>query len=443
MTSPDERDDVPSPDERPAPRYGQYAPPPPAATAAPRYGQTPPPGTPPAQPGYGQPQYGQPGYGQPQYGQPGYGQPQYGQPGYGQPQYGQPGYGQPQYGQPQYGQPGGPQAPTGFTGSQGAYVGHTTAARPGIVPLRPLRVGEFLDGSFGALRSNPRVMLGLTAIVMTVIMTIAVLVQLGAAKYLPGVVDAVFGTTTAADPEVALVAGDEEAQLLFQFSSVILLALASPIVTGMLTFSVSRSVLGQRTTVAEVWKACRARVGWLLVLALLVGLGATLIVAAGGAGIVGAFLVGANVSVGLGVLTGILVGLAALVGLAWFTVRTLLAAPALVLEKLGPIAALKRGWLLSRGAFWRLLGLYILTNLIIQVVTSVLAIPLSVALAFAMFSSSILVYSIVSGVMYTIVYTVTIAFLASVISLLYIDVRMRREGLDVELTAAAARLQDG
>jgi hypothetical protein len=70
------------------------------------YGQ---PGTPPGQPPYQQP--GQPGqYGQPS--QPGqYGQPsqpgQYGQ----QPAYGQPA--QPPYGQPQYGQPGGPFGPGG------------------------------------------------------------------------------------------------------------------------------------------------------------------------------------------------------------------------------------------------------------------------------------------------------------------------------------------
>ena len=38
-------------------------------------------------------------------------------------------------------------------------------------------------------------------------------------------------------------------------------------------------------------------------------------------------------------------------------------------------------------------------------------------------------------------YTVTTAFSSSVVALLYVDVRMRREGLDVELTAAAARSQ--
>ena len=83
-------------------------------------------------------------------------------------------------------------------------------------------------------------------------------------------------------------------------------------------------------------------------------------------------------------------------GLVWFTVRTMLAAPALVLEKLGPFVALKRGWLLSRGAFWRLLGLYILTNIIVQVVTGVLSVPLSFGLAVVMFSTTSILAPVLS-----------------------------------------------
>lgn len=413
MTSPDDTGSVPSPDERPVPRYGQLAPTPPPVAPQPAW--------------HGQPQHGQVPYGQPQYGQSQYGQSQ---------------YGQPQYGQPQYGQGQGAQAPTGFTGAQGVYIGHTTAARPGIIPLRPLRVGEFLDGSFGALRSNPRVMIGLTTLVMSLIMTVAVLAQLAAARYLPGVVEDVFGTTT--DEPTAVVFLEDESGLFLQATSALLLFLATPIITGMLTYSVSRSVLGQRATVADVWRACRARVGWLLLLTFLIGLGATLIVGLSVAGVVGAVAVGYEVSSGLGVAIGIVAVAGAAVALVWFTVRTLLAAPALVLEKLGPITALKRGWTLSRGAFWRLLGLYLLTSIIVNVVTSILTVPLGLAMIVVTFAApSFVVVAITQGVLYTVIYTITIAFLAAVVALLYIDVRMRREGLDVELTAAAARLQDG
>ncbi|KUL22099.1 hypothetical protein [Actinoplanes awajinensis] len=114
------QDHNPPPEQHP---YGGPVPPAPGSPApgsgGPAYGQP--------QPGYGQPQPGQPGYGQPP--QQGFGQPQpgYGPPpqqGFGQPQ---PGYGQPPqgYGQPQpgYGQP-----QPGFTGF---------GAGPAAAPVKP------------------------------------------------------------------------------------------------------------------------------------------------------------------------------------------------------------------------------------------------------------------------------------------------------------------
>ncbi|MEK8228082.1 hypothetical protein NKG05_21340 [Oerskovia sp. M15] len=42
------------------------------------------------------------------------------------------------------------------------------ASKPGIIPLRPLSLGEIFDGAFGAIRSNPKVMLGMSATVIAV-----------------------------------------------------------------------------------------------------------------------------------------------------------------------------------------------------------------------------------------------------------------------------------
>jgi hypothetical protein len=92
--------------------------------------------------------YGQPGY-QP-FGQPAPpGPPPYPQPGYGQPGYGQPGYGQGAYGPPGQG-------------------GWNAAPSPGGVPLRPLGLGDILNGAVTLARRNPAATFGLAAIVMTV-----------------------------------------------------------------------------------------------------------------------------------------------------------------------------------------------------------------------------------------------------------------------------------
>src|SRR6478672_6895073 len=50
--------------------------------------------------------------------------------------------------------------------------------KPGVVPLRPLGLGDFFDGAFKTIRRNPRAMVGLAALVTTAFMVVPVLVTL-------------------------------------------------------------------------------------------------------------------------------------------------------------------------------------------------------------------------------------------------------------------------
>src|SRR6266851_3911479 len=126
------------------PVQGQPWFPPPGQQGA--YGPTPPPYD------YGQAADSAPAYGPPAGGQQGYGQHPGSQSGYGQPGYGQPGYGQPGYGP-----------------ARGAWPTHAPSApKPGVIPLRPLVVGEILDGAFSSIRQNPKATLGLSAILLTI-----------------------------------------------------------------------------------------------------------------------------------------------------------------------------------------------------------------------------------------------------------------------------------
>ena len=42
------------------------------------------------------------------------------------------------------------------------------APKPGVIPLRPMAVGEILDGAFTSIRRNPKAILGMAAVVMTI-----------------------------------------------------------------------------------------------------------------------------------------------------------------------------------------------------------------------------------------------------------------------------------
>lgn len=431
MTTPDDAG-TPAPDD--TPRYGQRAPQPPGST--PPAGGPPPQGGqygPPAQPGqpaptqpasnaWGQPQYGQPGrYGQPS-GQPGqYGTPQYGQ--HGQP--GQPGqYGAPQYGGPQ--QPG--YGPPSFAGKPYA----SPANKPGIIPLRPLSLGEIFDGAFGAIRANPKVMLGMSATVIA----IATVLGLGLGVLISGIFSPQLAQIEA---ELSVEMGADATGLTEMFPllgasmvSSVVLALAMPVVNGLLITSVGQSVIGRKASASEVWAQAKSKIWPLLGFSILwsIALGAVWFV----------YLLLTVLAFTADVGLGIAVALLGLLGLAvfggWFLVRTLLVPPAMVLEGQGFASGVKRGWTVSRGSFWRLLGIYLLASIAVGTITWLVSQPfgiiggmLSIWSMFAMYAV-VAVGSIVTGV-------ISAVFLAGVVSLLYIDVRMRREGLDVELTAAA------
>ncbi|MEU2202407.1 glycerophosphoryl diester phosphodiesterase membrane domain-containing protein [Isoptericola sp. NPDC019482] len=374
------------------------------ATEPPRYGQRVPGGAP-QPPGYGQ-QHGQGQYGQ---------------------QYGQGQYGQQQYGRP----PGAPAAPP--------------ATKPGVVPLRPLSLGEIYDGAFTAIRHNPKVMLGAATLVILVATVLGVLV----AQLIVPAISSSFSSLTATDPELADLGFDNlmAQAVATSLGTSLTMLLAQPVVEGILTVSVSQSVIGRKLSLGEVWERLQGRVGrlvgwsllrtvagavvtfvWFLVLVLLVALVA-------------------DRSVGAAIGLGFVLALGYVVLFVWLGVRVGLVAPALALEGQGLGRTIGRAWRLTRGSFWRLFGIYLLALVIVSAAAYIITIPLSVIAGMVggaggsieTFTTATLVVSVLSSV---ITAAITVIFVASVVALLYIDVRMRREGLDVQL-AASAQANDG
>ncbi|WP_147794039.1 glycerophosphoryl diester phosphodiesterase membrane domain-containing protein [Cellulomonas sp. Y8] len=433
-------------DQRPAPRYGQYAPagwqPPtdPAAGGRPANpwgdaGTRPGgglPGDAAGQPGAGPGAPTPPGYGQ----QPGYptppGQapaPDYGQQGYGQ----QPGYpAAPGYGQQGYGQQPGP-APYGW----GATPYQPAAAQPGIIPLRPLSIWEIFDGAFRAIRHNPATMFGLTAVVVAVATAVGALIQWYLAGIFAGAVNDLFTSSAGLTPADTELLGDSFGTSLASVAGIPLTALATTILTGLLILSVSRSVIGQRISARDVVRGQGKRIFWVIGFGLLLGLATSVAVAA----LVGlVVLVGSTSdSVGLTVLVGLLAAAVAVVGGFWVTIRTLLAPAAIMLEGGGFWASVARAWRLTRGSFWRLLGLYLLVSILVGIISQIVVVPVTLISQLVlndplMTSGPSIALTAIGTAIAT---TITTVFMAGVVALAYIDVRMRREGLDVELARAA------
>ena len=69
-------------------------------------------------------------------------------------------------------------------------------------------------------------------------------------------------------------------------------------------------------------------------------------------------------------------------------VRLGLATSALILERIGVIESLRRSWTLSRGAFWRLFGIQLVTSLVVGFAAGALMFPVTMVGMLAVFATS-------------------------------------------------------
>jgi len=262
-------------------------------------------------------------------------------------------------------------------------------------------------------------MFGLTALVVTITVALQTVVQWYVGGLLTGPVQDLESLTPAAAQIFTLPA----------------LTLATTVLTGLLTVAVSRSVLGQTVTIGEVWSNYRGRVGLVVLFTIGLAIATTLVLGVFVAVVVLAATNGAQAAaIAIGLVGLVLV----LVADFWLLVRTLLIPAAIMLEGAGLRSAIRRGWTLTRGSYWRLLGIYLLTSIIVGFVSGIITVPASLISTFVSHGDLTAFSSLVINAIANIIaLTMTTVFTAAVIALLYIDVRMRREGLDVELARAA------
>ena len=351
-------------------------------------------------------------------------------------QYGATQYGAPQYGTPQYAAPPPQYGPTHGVGLPGVagWGAVPQAPKPGVVPLRPLGLGEILDGAISYIRRDPKTVLGISAVIALVISLFQFVALAATSRSL----SVSTGSTTSPEDALAGSLGSATASLVQYAVSGILGVVA----TGLLTVVMGQAVLGRRVTAGQAWQRTKTRFWALLGLTILVSLvvGATF-----GGGVLLAVLVGwglSNASVGLGVLVGVVVGIGAAVVAAWLSIKLLLAPVALILENAGITLSMKRSWALVQGAWWRTFGIYLLGSILAAIVSSVLAIPFAVVGAFTSFTSISngelpLTYTLSTSLATLVSTTIVLPFTSGIVSLLYIDRRIRREALDIELARAA------
>lgn len=274
--------------------------------------------------------------------------------------------------------------------------------------LRPLGVGEMVDAAIRLYRTNFLTLIKISAVILGPIGLIQLIATIAV-----GPVDLL--SLAVVDPDTTTPA--EVFEPLIPIYTVLAITSLFSFLGSVLVEGASLTVLAHHYRGEETdWKDS-LRVGW------------------------GRFLplIAATLLVSLGAGFGLIFCLVP--GVFLFTMWAVTPA-ALVTERLGPFAAMGRSYQLVRGRFWPVLGaivlaylLYMIANQIIGVITGVTTVLGSLNGEQISFLPSVIGSALVS--------IVAAPFLAAMITVIYFDLRVRKEGYDLELMAQDLRQIEG
>ncbi len=257
-------------------------------------------------------------------------------------------------------------------------------------------VGEILDASITLYRRNWRAFMGIVALIYVPFVFLQQIVVRLLSH--PFVVGGKVYVTSADASRIAVATG------LFALASFLLV---QPLATGAMVKAVSDAYLGERPTVGGVYEYA-LRVIWsiLLVTFLLV------------------------LVVGIGLILLIIPGII-------FYVRFLFATSTVVVEDARGRGALRRSWRLSKNSFWKIFGTTLLAGILGGIVGGTLTVPLSLV---AQRTTAGWILRAIGGSIGQVLVT---PFTTTVVVLLYFDMRIRKEGLDLAMMAREIRRETG
>lgn len=318
-------------------------------------------------------------------------------------------------------------------------AGWAPPPKPGLVPLRPLDFGTLLGATFQVLRRNPRPTFGAALLLNALVVIVAFGLTFGVTFW---AIDR--SVRASATDAAAIEAGAIGLIIVMGLVAVALSLVAQALLLGVIILEVSRATVGEKLTLRELFARGRGRwgalIGWTAILSGALLIGMTLFVA------VIALLIAAGGPAGVatGITLGILGGLGFAVLAAWLWIKLALVPVAIMLERLPLVEAVRRGWTLITGHFWRTFGILLLITVMVQFAAGIISAPFSfiAGLGGALVNPAgdeitTLVFLLGANVL-SLAVTVVVGAIGAVLTsaataLIYIDLRMRKEGLDLEL----------
>lgn len=326
-----------------------------------------------------------------------------------------------------------------------AYPSWTPAPRPGIVPLHPLSFATILGRSFTALRHNPRVLLGFAVGAQAVAYVVLIVATAGIGWAVFSRLDTLapqnpdYDTVLIGSIVITAVAG---------FVLGIAATALTVVVQGVVVADVAHGVVAEKPRLGDLWRRVRPAF-WRLLGYTLLATAAMLVVLGAVAGVIA--LIAITVSGTAGVIVAVLLSLGALLAAIplalWLSTKLCLVPAVLVLEHARVFPAIARSWRLVRGRFWPALGVIVIVQLAFATIAQVVSVPFSLlsGLLGATIAPTgapeptaaigVVVMSALTQIVVLLIQAVGLVVSASATTLIYVDCRMRREGLDLDLAS--------
>ncbi|TCC28274.1 hypothetical protein E0H58_05455 [Kribbella speibonae] len=317
-------------------------------------------------------------------------------------------------------------------------------------PLRPWLPADLLDNAARTISDNKTIMLGLPVLAGIALVAVqAVLTEVA----VPGGLGGFFGTE---DPF-----GQAGAALLLTYGvQVVLFSVVSSMLAGIIALAAVRSQLAHRAGPRELMRLVRPALPALAAVGLVQSLSFMLLIGGWGLAVLG-IGAGADAAVssaaaGAAALAMMFVGgILVLI----FGIRLVLAGTVVLMEgrhapdiglyipvRVGVWGALRRSWQLVKGKFWRVFGILLFGGLVVNIIGYALQFGVTALIvtigAWADLSDSTgavvvtIVLGVAAGIATLMTLIASLAFMSAVQALIYLDLRVRREGLDLWMRPA-------
>lgn len=322
----------------------------------------------------------------------------------------------------------------------------TPAPKRGIIPLHPMTFGMLLGKSFAALRHNPKVLFGIGVVLQLV----AVLLSAAVMGFVLFTTFSRLQTVPVSSPDYGAIFAGTVAMNIVAGIAVGLASVAfTSIMQGLVAAEVGFAAIGVKSSLGGLWRrmapafwrlAAFSSLSVLAVFAVIVIVFAIVMGMASSGADEGGMIAGVVIVI-------VLVAVASIPLTVWLGTKLLLVPSALVLERARFKDAFVRSWRLTRGRFWVAFGVTFIIGAIMGTAMQVVGFPVS--LLSGMLGgiltptgdpepSALLGFFLVlliPQILLLVIQTITLVVQSTAGTLVYLDSRMRYEGLDQTLVA--------